>query len=146
MNRLIAKFYRAKDGTEPVNDFIESKKPAIQLAIDRQIDRINSLDDTHPHLAFPYSSQVEGELRELRCHYGNTLYRILYHRSRQFVVLLHIFEKRGWAVPESDKQVARDRWEDFRRRLAAEPRKKPSPIGKKAPPKKRAKLDSGYQK
>lgn len=135
--RLIAKFYRAPDGTEPVNEFIEKQKHAVQLAIDRQIDRINALDEKHPDLAFPYSSQIEGKLRELRCHYGSTLYRILYRRSKQFVMLLHIFEKHDGPVPEADKQIARARWDDFRKRMDAKPRRRPSPIGKKAPRKRR---------
>ena len=86
MRRLVAKFYRALDGTEPVNEFINQQRPAAQLAIDRQIERINALDEAHPHLAFPHSSQIEGELRELRCHYGRALYRILYRRSGHFVI------------------------------------------------------------
>ena len=135
--RLIAKYYRSADGTEPVDDFIGRQKVAIQLAIDRQVERINSLDETHPHLAFPYSSQIDGELRELRCHYGSTLYRILYRRSEQFVVLLHIFEKHDGPVPEEDKEIARKRWRDFRRRMDATPRKRPGPIGRKAPRKTR---------
>jgi phage-related protein len=134
---LIAKFYRASDGSQPVDDFIAKQNVQIQLAIDRQIDRINFLDEANPHLAFPYSSQLEGELRELRAHYGNTLFRILYRRSEQFIVLLHIFEKRSGPVPESEKQIARQRWADFRERLDAKTRKPPTPIGKKAPPQRR---------
>jgi len=134
---LIARFYRAQDGTEPVNEFIKEQKAPVQLAIDRQIDRINFLDDENPHLAFPHSSQIEGELRELRCHYGRTLYRILYRRSRQFVILLHVFEKHSGPVPEAEKQIARERWDDFRKRMDAKVRKRPAPIGKKAPVKKR---------
>lgn len=121
-----------------MNDYIDQQKPAVQLAIDRQIERVNLLDEEHPHLAFPHSSQIEGELRELRCHYGRTLYRILYRRSVQLVILLHIFEKHDGPVPEEDKQIARDRWADFRKRMDATPRRRPSPIGKKAPPKNRA--------
>jgi phage-related protein len=136
--RLVAKFYRAADGSEPVNEFIQKQKPAVQLAIDRQVDRVNALDEEHPHLAFPHSSQIEGELRELRCHYGRVLYRILYRRSMQFVVLLHIFEKHDDVVPEIDKAIARERWADFRKRMAVKPRRRPSPIGRKAPPKKRS--------
>jgi phage-related protein len=104
----------------------------VGLAIDRQIDWINCLDKEHPHLAFPHSSQIEGELRELRCHYGSTLYRILYRRSNQFVILLHIFEKRDGPVSEADKEIARERWDDFRKRMDVEPRVHPSPIGRKA--------------
>jgi phage-related protein len=136
-SRLIAKFYRDPDGIEPVNEFIKGQTIAAQLALDRQIDRINSLDDAHPHLAFPHSSQIEGELRELRCHYGNRLFRILYRRSRQFVILLHAFSKYDSRVSEADQKIARDRWADFRERLDGDRRRRPGPIGKKAPPKRR---------
>ncbi len=138
IHRLVAKYYRQPDGKEPVDDFIEQQKTPVRLAIDRQIDRINSLDEDHPHLAFPHSSQIEGELRELRCHYGSTLYRILYRRSVQFVILLHIFEKHDGPVPEADKRIARKRWADFRDRMDAAPRTRPGPIGKKVPPKRRS--------
>jgi phage-related protein len=64
-----------------------------QAAIDNQIDRLNLLTPSNPHLLFPHSSQVRRELRELRCHYGSELYRILYRRSRNLIVLLHMFAK-----------------------------------------------------
>jgi hypothetical protein len=34
-----------------------------------------------PPLPFPWSSQLEGEVRELRCHYGSALYRVIHRRS-----------------------------------------------------------------
>ena len=73
---LIGKVHRVADRCEPVNDFIESEKSAVQLALDRLIDRINSLGESCPHLAYPHRSQIEGELGELRGHYGKLLYRI----------------------------------------------------------------------
>ena len=60
------------------------------------------------------SSQIEGELRELRCHYGRELYRILYRRSENLFVLLHIIHKRTATIPDADKQIARQRWENFK--------------------------------
>jgi phage-related protein len=131
--RLVAKFYRRADGTQPVDQYIENLPVAVQLALDQQIERINMLDDSNPHLAFPHSSQIEGALRELRCHYGRQLYRILYRRSEQFVVLLHVFDKHDGPIPEEAKRVARKRWADFKSRLAAKLRTSPSPIGRNAP-------------
>ena len=65
----MARYYRDENSVQPVDDFIESlDDPAHQFAIDKQIDRINLLDEGTPHWAFPHSSQIEGELRELRCH------------------------------------------------------------------------------
>ncbi len=98
------------------------------------IELLNELTDQRPHLLpFPHSSQVEGELRELRCHHGRDLYRILYRRSEQFIVLLHIFRKDTPQIPESEKAIARARWDDFKARMSATPRTPPRPLGKDAP-------------
>lgn len=123
-------YYRADDGTEPVNEFIDALEPKIQVVLDNQIERIALFG---PRLPFPHSSQVLGALRELRCHYGNTLYRILYQRSDNLFVLLHIFEKRSGAISEPDKQIARDRWADFKRRMDQTPRRPPRAAGHDAP-------------
>jgi phage-related protein len=130
--RLHARFYRDPRGTQPVEDFIRTLPYAHQFAVYRMIERIDSLDETHSDLAYPYSSQIEGELRELRCHYGSAHYRILYRRSEQFVVLLHGFRKTTAAVPRRDKEIARRRWADFKKRMNEAPRSLPSPVGKGA--------------
>jgi hypothetical protein len=65
--------HRDPRGHEPVDAFIESldRAPA-QVAIDNAIDLLNGLSPSAPPLAFPHSSQLVGELRELRAHYGRT--------------------------------------------------------------------------
>jgi phage-related protein len=132
--RLQAVFYRAPDGSEPVDDFIEGlADPDRQAAIDFQIDRLNLLTPAQPHLPFPHSSQVDGELRELRCHYGRDLYRILYRRSGNLFVLLHMFEKRTGKLPPRDVAIAQMRWDDFKQRMVAEPRVPPRAAGHDAP-------------
>lgn len=57
------------------------------------------------------------------------LYRILYRRSDNLFVLLHILEKRTGKVSEADKQVARERWADFTRRMDEKPRRPPRAAG-----------------
>lgn len=128
--RLQARFYRDPNGRQPVDDFIIGLPYAHQFAVYRTIERIDSLDERHSDLAYPYSSQIEGELRELRCHYGNAQYRILYRRSEQFVVLLHAFRKTTATVPERDKEIARRRWTDFKLRMNDIRRSIPSAVGK----------------
>jgi phage-related protein len=130
---LQAPYYRARDGSEPVNDFIVRLNAKRQVALDNQIDRLNMLTSAHPHLPFPHSSQVEGELRELRCHYGREHYRILYRRSRNLVVLLHIFRKDTGAIPRAEIEVAQGRWADFKARIDAAKRTPPRPAGHDAP-------------
>ena len=117
MARLQAVYYRAPDGSEPVNDFIDALSPKRQVSLDNQIDRLNMLTSAQPHLPYPHSSQVEGELREPRCHYGREHYRILYRRSRSLVVLLHIFRKDTGAIPRAEIEVAQERWADFKARM-----------------------------
>ena len=57
-----------------MDDFIEGLGPRAQAVLDQQIERLNLLGPSRPHLPFPHSSQIEGELRELRCHFGSSLY------------------------------------------------------------------------
>jgi phage-related protein len=133
MKRFQAVYYRAADGSEPVSDFIDRLTIKRQVALDNQIDRLNMLGPDLPHLPFPHSSRVSGELRELRCHFGREHYRILYRRSRNLIVLLHIFRKDTGKIPLADVQIADERWADFKARMGAHPRKPPRAAGRDAP-------------
>jgi phage-related protein len=84
-------------------------------------------------LPFPHSSQIEGDLRELRCHYGRELYRILYRRSRKLIVLLHIFRKDTGKLPQAEIDIADGRWRDFRERMETPRRQPPRAAGRDAP-------------
>jgi phage-related protein len=116
-----------------VDEFIESLDVKRQVALDNQIDRLNMLSPSMPHLPFPHSSQVRGELRELRCHYGRELYRVLYRRSRNLVVLLHALRKDTAQLPEGDIAIAEERWIDFKTRMDAMQRRPPRAAGHDAP-------------
>lgn len=119
-------FYRAPDGTQPVKGFLEALPDRDFAVLENQLERLELFG---PQLPFPYSSQVEGELRELRCHVGKRHIRFLYRRSDNVFVLLHAFEKRTKTVSEPDKEAARARWRDFRARMDADPRVPPRAAG-----------------
>jgi len=133
MPRTQAAYYRAPDGVEPVNDFIDRLDERRQVVLDLQIDRLNDQPPASPPLPFPHSSQVRGALRELRCHYGAELYRVLYRRSGNLMVLLHMLRKDTGRLSEADIAVAEARWEDFKRRMEAERRTPPRAVGHDAP-------------
>ena len=133
MNNFQAVYYRDVKGREPVREFIGALDEPARAALDNQIDRLNLLSDRVPHLPFPHSSQVDGELRELRCHYGRNLYRVLYRRSERLLVLLHVFAKRSAKIPSGEIVVAKERWADFRSRMEAQPRVPPRAAGHDAP-------------
>lgn len=116
-----------------MRDILDALEDDAQAAIDNQIDRLNLLSDAVPHLPFPHSSQVDGELRELRCHYGRQLYRVLYRRSDRLLILLHVFGKRSAKIPQREIRVAQERWEDFKARMDTMQRVPPRAAGRDAP-------------
>lgn len=101
--------------------------------IEDQIRELNGLPDGLAPLPFPRTSQIEGGLRELRCHSGRQPYRILYRRSENLFVLLHIVRKNSRAIPRRDIELARRRWRDYKNRMDAPNRRGPRPVGKDAP-------------
>ncbi len=124
-------YYRDKLGIEPVDRFIEALPVKRAAKIDARIDEhLNGRAPEAPPPEFPISSQIEGELRELRIRFANTRYRILYQRSGNLIVLLHAFEKNTGVVPASEKVLAKRRMADFKRRMDAEPRRPPRAAGK----------------
>lgn len=132
-----AVFYRDSGGKEPVNDFLEALLDVQPLAVAKIDDAIeehlNGRDPRHPPPEFPATSQIEGELRELRIRFAKTRYRVLYQRSRNLMVLLHAFEKNTGAVMAKDRKTAQARMADFEARMNASPRRRPRAAGHDAP-------------
>ena len=128
-----AVYYRAADDSEPVRELLESLGAKRRVSLRNKIARLNLLSEAVPHLPFPQSSQVDGELRELRCHFGAEHYRVLYRRSESLIVLLHAFRKTTRKLPAAEVRTAAARWEDFRSRMNATLRRPPRPAGHDAP-------------
>jgi phage-related protein len=128
-----AVYYRAADGSQPVREFLQSLEQKRRVSLLNQIARLNLLSDQVPHLPFPHSSQVDGELRELRCHFGAEHYRVLYRRSDGLFVLLNAFRKTTGRLPTSEVQTATMRWQDFQARMNTKPRRPPRAAGHDAP-------------
>jgi len=97
-------FYQEEDGTYPVEEFFNSLP---DRHVGKILQAIQLLEEWGPNLPFPYSSQVEGRMRELRAHYGKNHYRILYYGDTNMVfILLHAFLKHTDQIPEGEKRVA----------------------------------------
>jgi phage-related protein/ribosome-binding protein aMBF1 (putative translation factor) len=130
-----AVFYRDVDGVEPVDEFIETLPAKRSAKIDEYIDEhLNGRPPNEPPPEYPVSSQIDGELRELRVRFANTRYRILYQRSDNLIVLLHVIEKDTGAIPRSDIQLAKRRMTDLQGRMDATRRTPPRAAGNDAPP------------
>jgi len=133
MAGMQAIYYRERTGREPVRVFMRALDVAGREAVAWGVELLNEMGVNDPPLPFPYSSQVAGDLRELRCHAGRRHIRVLYRRSERLFVLLHAFEKWLAQVPRSDIAIAEDRWADFRARMDEMPRRRPRAVGADAP-------------
>jgi len=131
-------YYRDRAGREPVNAFLDAlltTNPRATAKIDDYVaEYLNDRDPSAPPPEHPISSQVEGDLRELRVRFAKTRYRILYRRSGQLVILLHIFEKNTDKLPARERALAVNRFDDFKARMDAQPRRPPRAAGRDAPP------------
>ena len=108
-------FYEDADGNAPVETFLDglAKKQRAKL-----LGLIGKLKEHGPTLPFPYSSQVEGKLRELRTRFGKTRLRILYFAdASQDFRLLHGVVKNTEKLEKSDIEKAQDRMADHNRRV-----------------------------
>ncbi|MBI2704026.1 MAG: type II toxin-antitoxin system RelE/ParE family toxin [Actinobacteria bacterium] len=133
-----AVFYRDVNGGEPVDEFIDALPAKRAAKIDEYIEQhLNARPPNEPPPEYPVSSQIDGELRELRVRFANTRYRILYQRSDNLIVLLHAIEKDTGAVATSDIQLAKRRMADFQDRMGASRRRPPRAAGHDAPPPRR---------
>ena len=104
---FVVDFYEDESGSAPVEEFLDglSKKPRAKM-----VARIKLLEEQGVKLPFPYSSQVEGRIRELRARFAKERLRILYFAdSQRSFILLHGIVKRADKLEETDIRIARER-------------------------------------
>ena len=116
-------FYQDQNEQKPVRDFLLSLRPKPRGKV---LQGIQILSEFGIDLPFPYSSQVEGRLRELRVREGKNQYRILYYGDANRVfVLLHAFEKRSQRLPQREIRIAMERMNVDRKRKEGQPNDAP---------------------
>ena len=109
-------FYEDANGGAPMETFLDGlpKKHRAKL-----LGLIAKLREYGPILPFPYSSQADGRLRELRTRFGKTRLRVLYFgNANQVFILLHGVIKDTDKLEISDIEAARNRMADHNRKLA----------------------------
>jgi phage-related protein len=118
-DRWEVEFFTDEDGSFPVRAWLDGLPEEVQGRI---IARIELLKKGGPTLDYPYTSQIEGRLREVRLRIGRTHYRVLYFfDERRTAVLLHGFTKNTAAVEERDKRIGRARMAKHEARKHLEP-------------------------
>jgi phage-related protein len=115
MKRWPVEFFADDEGSQPVRDWLDSLPEEVR---GRMLARVDLLAEHGPALDFPFTSQIEGRLREIRLRVGRVRYRVLYFFDRtRTAILLHGFAKRTEAVEEADKQIGRSRMDLHEARL-----------------------------
>jgi len=118
-------FFRLADHSEPVRRWLDDLPDEVRGKV---LARIDLMAEHGPSLDYPYTSQIEGPLREFRLRFGKTRYRVLYFFDENRAgILLHGFTKNTASVEEADKKIAKARIEQHNQRLQKQkPQQKPN--------------------
>ena len=105
-------FYMDRAGNEPVKDFILTQDKGARAEI---IHVFKLLREFNIKLSMPYVRKIDKSgLRELRIKHSSDIYRILFfaYTGRKFI-LLHAMLKKVDKMPESDKNLAIKRMNEY---------------------------------
>ncbi len=110
-------FYQDDDGKLPVMKWLDTLPEEVRGKV---IARIDLLKEGGPTLDYPYTSQIDGRLREIRLRFGKTRYRVLYFfDDDRTAILLHGLTKNTPAVEEADKRIGSARMAKHETRLGS---------------------------
>ena len=102
-------------GNEPVKDFILGQSDGAIAEILHVFKLLNQFNIT---LGMPYVRKInKSGVRELRIKHGSDIYRIFFfaHRGQKFI-LLHAIMKKEDKIPQTDKNLAIQRMNDYKLR------------------------------
>jgi hypothetical protein len=115
-------FYVDVTGSAPVLAFLDVLRASQRAKL---LALIQQLKKHGPTLPFPYSSQVQGKLRELRTQLGKTNLRILYFgNGNRVFILLHGVVKDTPKLEKTDIEKAIGRMIDHESRPGNKARKR----------------------
>ncbi len=104
-------FYRAEDGSSPVDEFLRSLEDKTQA---RFIWAIEQLRLRNVFAREPLVKHLEGKLWELRRASSANIYRLLYFFfTGRRIVFVHGFQKKTQKTPRQELEIARRRMEDY---------------------------------
>jgi hypothetical protein len=129
-----AVYYRAADGAEPVDAFIEAlRDPAKQAALDNQIERLNLSVRTTRRCRFPGARSSRASCGSFAATTAPSSTGCSIAARATCSCCCTCFAKDTGKVPEAELRVARERWDDFKARMDAERRRPPRAAGHDAP-------------
>ena len=111
-NQWIVENYIKKDGTEPVEEFLEELNPKDEAKMLRCIEL---LEEFGIHLPGPHCKPIGNGLFELRAKVSTNINRIIYfHFENGRFILLHGFTKKDQKTPISEIERADRYMKDYK--------------------------------
>jgi phage-related protein len=101
------RFYRSKNGREPVRDWLKRLPRSDRKVIGRDV---LTLQIGWP-LGMPLARKLENGLWEIRSRLHTVNVRLIFTVRHDTIVLLHGFMKKSRKTPKSDLKLARQRME-----------------------------------
>lgn len=113
-SRWIVENYVKKDGTEPVEEFLDSLNPKDEAKMLRCVEL---LEEFGIHLPGPHKESLGNGLLELRAKVSTNITRIIYfHYENGRFILLHGFTKKDQKTPTSEIEKAKKYRNDYLKR------------------------------
>jgi phage-related protein len=114
MHKVI--YYEKPSGRRPVLDFINGLEMKAQAVI---LEHFDALRIQGHNLHRPDADVVKGRIRELRTRFLNNRFRTLYYfYHKDYIILLHAFQKKTGKIDSREIETAEKRMKDFESRLA----------------------------
>ena len=108
-------YYEKPSGRRPVLEFIDGLETNAQAVI---LEHFDTLRIQGHNLRRPDADVVKGKIRELRTRFINNRFRTLYYfYHKDYIILLHAFQKKTSAVDPDDIELAEKRMKDFENRI-----------------------------
>ena len=111
MQNFEVDFFKKKDGSCPVRDFILSLDKKMRAKVYRELDL---LEEYGYELREPHSKAIEDGIFELRAKQGSNITRILYFFIiDKKIILTNGFVKKTQSLPAKELQIAKKFREDY---------------------------------
>ncbi len=108
-------YYEDDKNVRPVEEFVNGLDSKAKIKV---LARITLLQEHWQELRRPYVDFLQGGLYELRVVlFGNQVRVIYAYMFKDYIILLHGFNKRTDEVPQEDILKAKERMNDFQKRV-----------------------------
>ena len=115
MTAFSVEFYEAKDGRQPVRDFLLQLEPKMRAKV---MTYVELLRDNGNNLREPYSKHIQDGIFELRTRQGSNITRVMYffYIDRK-IILTNGFTKKSQKLPRTELERALKYRDDYTARM-----------------------------